>query len=131
MTDPPGTPKTVLIVEDDASATYIFEAMLSHAGYRAIVAGNGRDALRRLGEFTPDLILVDLGLPGDMDGFELTETVRREHAPDLPILVVTVHVFPQDRERAWAAGCTAFMSKPVTPTAVLDQVRDLIGPPTA
>jgi DNA-binding response OmpR family regulator len=121
-------PKTVLVVEDDPSATYIFETMLAHAGYRPIVAGNARDALRRLGEMTPDLMLVDLGLPGDMDGIGLTTAVRRDHSPDLPILVVTVHVFPNDVERAWEAGCTDFMCKPAAPSEVLRRISQLIGP---
>jgi two-component system, cell cycle response regulator DivK len=125
----PGTSKTVLIVEDDASATYIFETILTHAGYRCHTMSTGHDALRRLSEVAPDLVLVDLGLPGDIDGFELTAAVRRDYSPDLPILVVTVHVYPHDVERARKAGCTAFMSKPVAPLAVLDKVRELIGPP--
>jgi two-component system, cell cycle response regulator DivK len=129
MTTSPGRPKTILVVEDDASATYIFEAMLTHAGYGCVLVGNAREALRRLGEIQPDLVLVDLGLPGEMDGFELTATVRREHGTALPILVVTVHVFAEDQQRAWEAGCTAFMSKPVTPTAVVDKIRELIGAP--
>jgi CheY-like chemotaxis protein len=132
MTTSPGTPdraKTVLIVEDDPSATYIFDAMLTHAGYRSVVVSTGRDALGRLGEMMPDLLLIDIGLPGELDGFDLTAAVRRDYSPELPILVVTVHVFPEDVERAWAAGCTAFMSKPVAPTQVLDKVRALIGPP--
>jgi CheY-like chemotaxis protein len=129
MSAPPGMPKTILIVEDDPSATYIFDAMLTHVGYRSVVVGTGHDALRRLSEALPDLLIVDLGLPGNIDGFDLTAAVRREYSLDLPILVVTVHAFPRDMERAWEAGCTAFMSKPVAPTTVVDKVRELIGPP--
>jgi two-component system, cell cycle response regulator DivK len=128
MSAPPAMPKTVLIVEDDPSATYIFDAMLTHAGYRSVTVSTGHDALRRISEVLPDLIIVDLGLPGDIDGFDLTAAVRREHSLELPILVVTVHAFPRDMERAWEAGCTAFMSKPVAPTVVVDKIRELIGP---
>jgi DNA-binding response OmpR family regulator len=116
------------MVEDDASAAYIFETILTHAGYQCLTVRTGCAALRRLGEVTPDLVLIDLGLPGDMDGFELTSAVRRDQGPDLPILVVTVHVFPDDVQRAWDAGCTDFMCKPVAPSEVLGKVRELIGP---
>jgi CheY-like chemotaxis protein len=130
MADPTESPQTILIVEDDDSASYIFDAALTHAGYRTIRAPNADVAWKILQEGRPDLVIMDAGLPG-MDGFEMTERIRQdERIGDVPILMITVYVFDADVERARTVGCTAFMAKPVQPSLVVQQVRELIGPPS-
>jgi two-component system, cell cycle response regulator DivK len=121
-------PKTVLIIEDDDASQYVFGTMLEHAGYRVLHARNARSGLKLVETDAPDLMILDLGLP-EVDGYSLLEQIRgRPETKALPVLVVTVHVFPQDEKRAYEAGCDHFMKKPVEPSALAQQVTAMIGP---
>jgi CheY-like chemotaxis protein len=121
--------KTVLVVEDDEASQYILGTILRHRGYNVVSATSAAAASRVLESSRPDLVIMDIGLPG-VDGFALTESIRADpRTRDLPVLVVTVHVFPQDVRRAYEVGCSDFMAKPVDPLAVVDRVRSMIGPP--
>lgn len=121
--------KTVLVVEDDEASQYILSTILRHKGYNVVSATTAAAASRVLEEKPPDLVVMDIGLPG-VDGFALTESIRANpRTCDLPVLVVTVHVFPEDVKRAHDAGCTGFMAKPVDPLAVVERIRSIIGPP--
>lgn len=130
MSDIAETPaKSVLIVEDDEASQYIFSTILHHRGYRTLAAATAEDATRLLEESTADLVIMDIGLP-HVDGFTLTERIRANpRTEDVPVLVITVHVFPDDVRRAEKAGCTDFMAKPADPMDVADRVLDMIGPP--
>lgn len=121
--------KSVLIIEDDEASQFIFSTILDHSGYRTLSARSAEEAARLLAEDTADLVIMDIGLP-HVDGFTLTERIRADpRTQDLPVLVVTVHVFPDDVRRAENAGCTDFMAKPADPMDVLERVIDMIGPP--
>lgn len=126
---PPSTvTKTILIVEDDPAAQYIFDTALRHAGYRTVVAPDSDSVLNRLDELEADLIIMDLGLPGAVDGFDLTALLRQDpRTRDIPILVITVFAFEDDARRAREAGCTSFITKPVEPRAVLAEIERLLG----
>ncbi|HEX6309491.1 MAG TPA: response regulator [Longimicrobiales bacterium] len=120
--------KTVLLIEDDEASQYIYTTMLEHAGYRIVQARTGPAAADLLERMHPDLVIMDIGLPG-VSGFELTRSIRDNPSTrDVPVLVITVHVFPDDVKRAHESGCTGFMAKPVDPSVVLEQVQALIGP---
>ena len=128
MNTAPGGDKTVLIIEDDEASQYIYGAILEHAGYHVVRARSGDAAARMLADLTPDLVVMDLGLPG-VDGFDLTSSIRADpRTRHVPVLVVTVHVFPQDRKRAAEVGSTDFMPKPLDPSSLLVRVESLIGP---
>jgi two-component system, cell cycle response regulator DivK len=121
--------KTVLLVEDEESARYIFGTILEHAGYRTLKARDAAAGFRILDADQPDLIIMDLGLPGEVDGFRMTEMLREDpRTRDVPIVVVTVFAFEHDEQRARAAGCTSFLAKPVQPSEIVAEVRRLIGP---
>lgn len=123
--------KTVLLIDDDEASQYIYGAILEHAGYRVERARSGDVAARMLTELDPDLVVMDLGLPG-VDGFDLTRSIRANpRTCNVPVLVVTVHIFPQDRRRATEVGSTDFMAKPLDPSALLARVESLIGRPGA
>jgi two-component system, cell cycle response regulator DivK len=129
VSEPTTLTKTVLLVEDEEAAQHIFTTTLTYAGYHALVAPDAATGLRLLDEVRPDLIIMDIGLPGAMDGFELTARLRQDpRTRDVPIMVVTVYAFDHDAQRARDAGCTAFITKPVEPTKVLAEVERLIGP---
>src|SRR5436305_13546018 len=102
----------VLIVEDDPTNRMLATRILSAAGVQFAEAVDGEQALALLKTRRPDLVLMDLSLPG-IDGWEVTRRVRQD--PDLrsiPILAVSAHAMAGDRERAIAAGCDDYLTKP-------------------
>jgi two-component system, cell cycle response regulator DivK len=121
--------KRVLLVEDNADNRFIYSAMLRHAGYDVVLATNGHEGLELGRTNAPDLVLMDISLPG-LDGLEVTRRLKAESATrHIPIVALTAHALPADRVRALEAGCDAYLAKPIAPPAVLAEVRRLIGPP--
>lgn len=108
----------VLVIDDYADARELYELYLSTAGYDVDAAEDAYAALRLLEAQQPDIILMDLSMPG-MDGWELTRLLKtRQATAGIPILVVTAHGHAADRERAFAAGCDGYLVKPVAPSAL-------------
>ena len=120
--------KKILIVEDNEDNRLIYETILRHYGYEVVVAGDGEDGLRLASEQCPDLILLDISLP-KMSGWELAERVQSDQALRSCVLVaLTAHAYTEDRERARELGFQSYMSKPVEPRRVLEEVERFIGP---
>jgi diguanylate cyclase (GGDEF)-like protein len=112
-TDPPGLPRA-LIVDDDETMRLMLSATLSHAGFDVDVAADGNEALARLQEQTPALILLDVDMPG-IDGFELCRRIRLVNdATRLPILMVTGSDDIDSINRAYECGATDFIAKPIS-----------------
>jgi CheY-like chemotaxis protein len=125
------TPKRVLIVEDNTDNRFIYSAMLRYAGYEVILAVDGPQGLELGRTQEPDIVLMDISLPG-MDGLEVTRRLKADPATrSTPIVALTAHALPADRVRALEAGCDAYLAKPLAPPRLLDEVRRLIGPATA
>ncbi len=115
----------VLIVEDDPTNRMLATRILTSAGMRFAEATDGEQTLIWLAEQTPDLILMDLSLPG-IDGWEVTRRLRTQPALQaLPILAVSAHAMSGDRERAIAAGCNDYLTKPYRPAELIDAIRRL------
>ncbi len=112
------TPRRILVVEDNPLNLKLVRDVLRFAGYDVIEAQSGEEGLRVAREDPPDLVLMDLQLPG-IDG---TETLRRLRqgtlAHDVPVVAVTAFVMAEDRERAAVAGFDGYVEKPIS-------VRDL------
>lgn len=118
--------KNILLIEDDESAQYIFATALRHAGYSVSPARTAAEGLRLLSETPPDAVLVDIGLP-DVDGFEFIRRMRAlPVGQTIPVIVVTVYAFESDRETAMAAGCDAFLKKPLSPLLLIETLDRLI-----
>lgn len=101
---------TVLHIEDDAANRLLVRKLLSRAGYRVIEASNGLEGVRMACEARPDLVLVDLNIPG-LDGFEVTLRLRGEPSlRGVPIVAITAE---GDRETSLAVGCDGFLQKPI------------------
>jgi CheY-like chemotaxis protein len=103
----------ILYVEDNEDNVYVVQQRLTRAGYAVQVAVDGEQGLAMVAADRPDLILMDLSLPG-LDGWEITR--RLKASPDtrhIPIIALTAHAMTGDREKALAAGCDDYDSKPV------------------
>lgn len=105
--------KKILIVEDNPLNMELLKDILEAQGYQIVQAYNSEEALTLLKVAKPDLIVMDIQLPG-MDGLTLTRLLKeKEGFKDIPIVAVTAHTMKGDRERALAAGCNGYISKPI------------------
>ena len=105
----------VLVVEDDADAAESLGMLLEILGHRVVVVHDGPDALRAAQDEPPDVMLVDVGLPG-MDGYEVARRVREDRGLGGVLLVaLTGHGREEDRHRALEAGFDHHLVKPVSP----------------
>jgi PAS domain S-box-containing protein len=127
----------ILIVEDDPDTVGFLEAAMRQVGFTSLVAADGYEALAMTRRHRPDLILLDLRLPG-MDGFEaLTHLKRDAVTQTIPIIAISAHVADTERERKrlLALGAAAFLPKPFSIGDLLSEIeaalRPLAGPPTA
>jgi PAS domain S-box-containing protein len=113
----------LLVVEDDEASALVLSDCLSHCGYAVSVARSGFEALRLVQENLPDLILMDIQMPG-MDGLETIRRLREdERLARTPILAVTALAMPGDRERCLSAGASGYLTKPVDLAALLRTVE--------
>lgn len=108
----------VLIVDDYADTRDLYGSYLSAHGYHIDEAADGIEALAKLRTLRPDVILMDLAMPR-LDGWRLTHMLKADpNTAAIPIIILTAHGTGTERDRAYAAGCDAFFTKPVTPKRV-------------
>lgn len=113
----------VLIVDDFQDGREMCVEYLSFLGYQAAEASDGFEALERARALRPDVILMDLSLPG-IDGWEATRRLKADpHTRHIPIVAVTAHALPGDSERARKAGCDAFVTKPCFLDELLEEIQ--------
>ncbi len=113
------SPRTILLVEDNAHLLDAFTLLLEDSGYRVRPAATGSQAIHSVREASPDLILLDLGLP-DMDGLEVVHAIKRDpRGARIPIVVLTGYALETDREACFAAGCAGYLTKPINSTQLL------------
>lgn len=117
----------VLLVEDDPDTYELYSDVLASAGFAVVGADNGEDAVRQALEHDPDVIVMDYELRG-MDGVAATTLLKANaRTADIPIMMLTGHVARRQLERARAAGCDAFVSKPCPLDQLIGRVQQLIG----
>ena len=118
--------RLILAVEDEPRNAALLEAILTRAGYRLHVAEELRHARTWLADGSPDLVLLDRHLP-DGDGLDLIAEIKGSpRLGNVPILLVSASVLPQDVDAAMAAGCDGFVPKPVRVKPLVDEVRRLL-----
>jgi two-component system cell cycle response regulator DivK len=116
-------PATILVVEDHPLNRELTEAMLLRAGYTVLMAGDAETGLACATTDHPDLILMDIELPG-LDGLEATRRLKADPCTaDIPVLAVTAYAMRRDEERALGAGCDGFVTKPVERQLLLATVE--------
>ncbi|MBI5805371.1 response regulator [candidate division TA06 bacterium] len=113
----------ILVAEDDSNLNWVYQSILEEAGYQIVTSENGREALDKVHQVFPDLLITDAILPG-MDGFELAEAVRGNPATrDIPIIFISGVVEAADRVRAASLGISQYLSKPVQVMELLTAVK--------
>ena len=116
----------VLVVDDILPNVKLLEAKLSSEYYDVLTATNGEDALKRVKQDSPDLVLLDVMMPG-MDGFEVCKRIKDDPvSAHIPVVMVTALTDTADRVRGLQAGADDFLSKPVNDTALMARVRSLV-----
>lgn len=117
----------VLLVEDDVDTRHIYSTILRHHGYEVLETEDGREALELAAKEAPDLILLDISLP-KVDGWTVASRLRdRSETADVPLVAVTAHALPDDQERAHELGCDSYLTKPLRPQRVLEEVRRFLS----
>ena len=105
----------ILLVEDNSLNRRVAEFILKSRGYAVIEAKNGQEALELSVLHMPDLILMDLQLPG-LDGFATTRAIKKNaKTQSIPVVALTAYAMSGDAEKAMAAGCEGYITKPVDP----------------
>ena len=120
-------PPLILIVEDNAGSLMLATVMLEAEGFQVAGAESAEDARHVLEDRAPDLILMDIQLPG-MDGLEFTKELKADHrTAAIPVVALTAHSMPLHERAARAAGCDGFIAKPWTPEALSRDVRHFLA----
>ena len=115
----------ILYVEDNDDNIYMLKNRLTRAGFTVVIATNGVQGVAMAASEQPDLILMDLTLP-DMDGWEATRRIKADPATThIPVIALTANAMAGDREKAIAAGCDDFDTKPVEMPRLLGKIRAL------
>jgi len=115
---------TVLVVEDDPSVRDVLHLVLDSEGYAVVPVEDGLEALERLDEALPDLILLDLMLPR-LDGFEVVRRLKADaRTSHIPVLALTALARPSERDEALAAGCDGLILKPFDTEDLIRTVSD-------
>jgi CheY-like chemotaxis protein len=119
-------PRRILLVEDNEDNRIIYRLTLQHFGYEVSEAGDGESGIRIATESLPDLILMDVSIPG-IDGWEATKILKAgERTARIPIVALTAHALAADRERAREVGCDAYLAKPVEPRKVVEEIERVL-----
>ena len=130
MTSEPVRPRRVLLVEDYDDAREMYRDYLEFSGFECETARDGREALQKAPNLQPDVILMDLSLPG-MDGWEATQRPKADPATaHLLVIALSAHALESDRERARQAGCDAFIAKPCLPGDLIVELARILEIPT-
>jgi CheY-like chemotaxis protein len=122
----------ILMVDDDPLMHRLFQRQLERAGYQMVSATNGLEALEVVERELPQLIVMDIMMAG-MDGLgAIRQLKKKEATKDIPVIVVTAEVSAHDasRRESEAAGAACFLTKPLSPAKLLEEIQRLIGKPS-
>jgi CheY-like chemotaxis protein len=106
--------RQVLIVEDNADQAQTLRTFLGMKGHRIAIAASGPAAIEAARRLRPEVVLLDLGLPG-IDGFEVARQIKQEHGDAVRIIVVSAYATDDDRRQSFDAGCELHLVKPADP----------------
>ena len=116
----------ILIAEDNPVSRELLREMLSVTPHQVVEARDGREALTKMAEFDPDVVLLDINMPV-LDGLGVIHEIRGDpRFSRRPVMAITAFAMKEDRDRILAAGFDAYMSKPIEMSALLDEVERLV-----
>ena len=116
----------ILVVDENDDNRQLVLKVLGCRGYKVVGVVDGEEALTKLTNVNPDLILMDINLPG-MDGYEVTRRIRQqEKFANLPIVALTAHAMVGDKEKSLAAGCDAYITKPINVRTFPDSIAAIL-----
>ena len=115
--------RTILVADDNPDQRALYVDILTHAGYLVIQAQDGAEAIQRARDDQPSLILMDVTMPGTSGWNAVRDQVDTR---DIPVIVITGLSGTRDRDASFAAGSDAYLSKPVSPRRLLEEVRRFI-----
>ncbi len=119
--------KTILIVEDDTKNMTLFRDLLQVSGYSTIEASDGKQGIELAKAKKPDLILMDIQMPG-MDGLEATRILKADAATsNIPVIALTAYAMKGDKERILEAGCDGYLAKPINTDEFLKEVAEYLS----
>lgn len=119
--------RTILVVDDELMTREMLRMMLELSGYAVTEAVDGEDALAKIDEVQPDMVLLDVMMPG-VDGFEVCRRLRaNEKTAHIPIVILSAKTAPDAVQKGLAAGANTYLKKPVTREELIEEVAARIG----
>ena len=115
----------IVVADDERDILELIRFVLEFNGFDVVTANNGEEAIQQALAEKPDLVLMDISLPV-MDGYEATRIIRKTF-PNLPVIGLSAHAMQGDVEKAIAAGCTDYLTKPVDEVLLLNKLKELLG----
>ena len=118
--------KKILVVEDNKINMYLSCRILKSSGYEVIEARSGEEGVELAIKEKPDLIIMDIQLPG-IDGLETTKRIRESEANgEIPIIALTSYAMAGDKKKALKAGCTGYIEKPINPETFISEIKKFL-----
>lgn len=118
--------KRILVIEDQEDNRQIVRDLVTASGYELIEATTGEEGLEVAARERPDLILMDIQLPG-IDGYEVTRRIKANaQLQKIPIIAVTSYALSGDDKKAFAAGCDGYVTKPYSPRVLLAKIKEYL-----
>ncbi len=119
--------KTALIIEDNANNLELIRFILEQSGYKTRFTMTGLEGVQQTLSILPDFVILDIQLP-DINGLEVLKRIRAHPlGKDIPIIAITSYAMSGDREKLLAAGCTAYIEKPIDPSLVMGQIEQALN----
>ena len=122
----PGREPIILVVEDNPDNMALIEEILEDEGYKVLKASLAEEGIEILKKNRTDLIIMDISLP-EMNGLEATKIIKAdEDTKGIPIVALTAHAMPSDRDTALSAGCDDFLTKPIDEEKLLETINNFL-----
>ena len=116
-------PKKILAVDDEKHIVRLVQVNLERAGYLVVTASDGKEALQKVADESPDLVVLDVMMPY-MDGFEVLQNLRRNPSTrDIPVIMLTAKAQDADVFKGWQSGVDCYLTKPFNPMELLSFVK--------
>jgi len=120
--------KRILVVDDEMYIVNILDFTLAGEGWEVISANNGEDALRTLLKAEPDLVILDVMMPR-IDGVEVCRAIKaREESAETPVILLSAKDSDRDRDKGMEAGADLYLTKPFSPSRLIEEIRNLLTP---